>query len=141
MPWPLIAVQETGAIRVASGPRGDLPELAPFAYNVIVAKPETCEKRPTVCQRLVAGLAQAFTFIHDRPKDSMAILAKHLPAMDPKIFAEGFEVQRQATPKSPRVQEQSLAKAQDFMLATGMLNAGEKVSSFKELYTNKYVGN
>ena len=89
----------------------------------------------------IAGLAQAFAFIHDRPKESMAILAKHLPAMDPKIFAQGFEVQRQATPKSPRVQEQSLAKAQDFMLATSMLNAGEKVSSFKELYTNKYVGN
>jgi len=141
MPWPLIAVRESAALRVSSGPRGDLPELNPFAYNVIVAKPDTCEKRPTVCQRLVAGYAQAFAFMRSNPKESMAILAKRLPAMDPQIFAEGFEVQLLATPKTPRVEEASLAKAQEFMLATGMMTADEKLSSLKDIYTNAYAGN
>jgi ABC-type nitrate/sulfonate/bicarbonate transport system substrate-binding protein len=139
MPWPLIPVREGAAIRVASGPRGDLPEIEPFAYNVIVTRPEVCDKRPTVCERLVSGLTQAFAFMHDNPKETMAVLAKRLPATDPAIFAEGFELQLASTPRSPRIEEASLVKAQEFMLATGMMNADEKLASFQSIYTNKFV--
>jgi ABC-type nitrate/sulfonate/bicarbonate transport system substrate-binding protein len=139
MPWPLLPVHEGTAVRISSGPKGDAPELNPFAFTVIVAKPETCEKRPTVCQRLVAGIGQAFAFMHDSPRDSIAILTKRLPAMDPAIFAEGFELQRVSTPKTPHIEEASLTKAQDFMLATNMMTPEEKLASFKDIYTNKFA--
>jgi ABC-type nitrate/sulfonate/bicarbonate transport system substrate-binding protein len=138
-PWPLIAVQDGSAVRILSGPRGEAAELHPFAFTVIVAKPDTCDKRPTVCERLVAGLGKASTFMHEKPEEAMAIMSKRLPAMDPAVFREGYELQRLSTPKTPRIEEVALAKAQNFMLSTGMMNADEKLSWFKDIYTNKYV--
>ena len=43
-PWPLKPVVD-GLVVIASGPDGDPPNAIDFAYNVVLAKPETCEKR------------------------------------------------------------------------------------------------
>jgi len=139
LPWPLIPVQEGAAVRLASGPRGEFPELMPFAYTALVARPDFCDAKPTICERVVAGYAEAADYLHQKPKESVEILKKRLPAMNPGVFAEAFELVRQSTPKSPRIEEAGLVRAQDFMLVTGMMTEREKLASFKDIYTNKFV--
>jgi ABC-type nitrate/sulfonate/bicarbonate transport system substrate-binding protein len=139
LPWPLIPVQQGAAVRIASGLRGEFPELMPFAYTALVARPDFCDAKPSICERIVAGYGEAADYLHQKPKESIEILKKRLPAMDPGVFAEAFELVRQSTPKSPRIEETGLARAQDFMLVTGMMTEGEKLASFKDIYTNKFV--
>ena len=139
LPWTIVPVADGSAIKIASSPRGDFPELEPFTYTVVVAKPDTCEKKASVCERLVAGLGRAQTFMHDKPDRSIEILQKRIKGIDPKVFAEAYELVRLSTPKSPRTEEAGMIKAQDYMVATGMMTAQEKVPSIKDLFTNKYV--
>jgi len=142
LPFPLIPVHEGTAIRLASGPRGDFPDLQPFAYIVIVTRPDYCDKNASICTRVVAGFSKALAYIHDHPKESMEILKKRIPSnMAPEVFAEAFDLVRASTPKSPRVEDAAMAKAQDFMLSSGMMKPEERLPSLASVYTNKFAGN
>ena len=138
LPWTVIPVSGGSAVRLVSSPLSELPELTPFPYLVIMARPDTCEKKPTVCQRMVAGLAKAFAYFHERPAESLAILKKRLPQMDQTVLERSVELVRASTPKSPRTDEAALAKAQDFMIATGMMGEAERLAALKDVYTNTY---
>jgi len=52
-PWPLKPVVDGLSVVIASGPNGDPPNAINFAYNVVLAKPETCQKRKAVCAGVV----------------------------------------------------------------------------------------
>jgi ABC-type nitrate/sulfonate/bicarbonate transport system substrate-binding protein len=140
LPWPLIPVHDGTAIRLASGPRGDFPDLQPFAYITVVARPDYCGKNPSICERLVAGFAKALPYMREHPKESMEILKKRIPSnMSPEVFAEAYELVRLSTPASPRVEPPSLAKAQDYMIATGMMKEEERLPSVEKVINNTFV--
>ena len=58
MPWPLQPVLEGSAVVIASGSDGDPPDMYPFGHNIFVAKPETCERRKSVCAKLGKAMAK-----------------------------------------------------------------------------------
>jgi ABC-type nitrate/sulfonate/bicarbonate transport system substrate-binding protein len=139
LPWPLIPVHEGNAIRLASGPRGDFPDLQPFAYIAVVARPDYCDQHVSICTRMVSGFAKALAYIRQHPKESMAILQKRIPSnMSPEVAQEAFDLVRASTPETPRVDPASMAKAQEFMLNSGMMKPDEKIADLSPLFTNKY---
>ena len=141
LPWPVMAVHDANAVRLVSGPRGDFPELQPFAYIVIVTRPDYCDSHASICTRVVAGFAKALTYMREHPKESMAILEKRIPSnMDPAVAKEAFDLVYASTPASPRIEASSMARAQDFMIATGMMKESERLPSLDKVFTNKYVG-
>ena len=139
MPQTVQAVRDGLGILLASGVRGDFPELLPVSNNMIVTRPEFCEKKPSVCEKLMAGYAKAGTYMHEHPKESVEILKKRMAGMDEAVLAESFERILKWTPKSTRINEAVFPNSQEFMVAGGMLKAEEKLSSFKDIYTNKYA--
>ena len=140
LPWPLIPVHDGSAIRLASGVRGDFPELQPFAYIAVVARPDYCDKNPSICERFVAGFAKVLPYMREHPKESMEILKKRIPSdMSPEVFEEAYELVRQSTPPTPRVEPASLAKAQDYMIATGMMKEEERLPSVDKVINNSFV--
>ncbi len=142
LPWPLIPVHDGTAITLVSSPKGDFPELYPFTYIAVVARPGWCDAHVSICKRVVAGFAKALTFIREHPAQSIAILKKRIPSkIAPEVFQEAFDLMRDSTPKSPRVDEAALARAQDYMIATGMMKASEKLPSLAAVYTNKFQAN
>src|SRR5205823_7921897 len=44
-PFPLQPVLDGTAVVIASGPDGDPPNALEFAYNVVLTRPQTCERR------------------------------------------------------------------------------------------------
>jgi NitT/TauT family transport system substrate-binding protein len=139
VPWPLIAMREANAVPLSSPIRGDLPEVNPFAFNIVVTRPEVCEKRPGVCQKLIDGYTEAMQYMHEHPKQSVEILAKKMPKIDRAILEESFELTLKWTPKTARINDQGMVHAQDLMVTGGMIKAGEKLKSFDGIVTNKYA--
>ena len=138
-PWGPTAVQQGIGVRLSSPLRGDLPELAPQAYNIIVTRPDVCEERPSVCTKMMAGIGDALVLMHDKPQDAIAHLRKYMPNIDPRVFAESYDLIRRWTPRSAKVKEQGLVNAQQLMLVGGMLRPGEKLAAFKDIYTDKFT--
>jgi ABC-type nitrate/sulfonate/bicarbonate transport system substrate-binding protein len=139
MPQTVQAVHDGHGILLASGVRGDFPELLPITNNMIVTRPDTCEKRPSACEKLMQGYSKAAAFMHEKPEESVAILKKKMSGMDDAVLRESFTRLLKWTPKSTKINEAVFANSQDFMVAGGMLKAEEKLSSFKDIYSNKFA--
>jgi ABC-type nitrate/sulfonate/bicarbonate transport system substrate-binding protein len=106
---------------------------------MIVTRPDTCEKRPSLCEKLMAGYAKAAAYMHAHPKECIDILKKRMPGMDAAVLTESFQRILKWTPSSTRINEAVFPNSQDFMIAGGMLKTEEKLTSFKDIYTNKFT--
>ena len=89
-PWPLKPVVDGLSVVIASGPEGDPPNAIDFAYNVILAKPETCQKRRVVCVGMGQVMKEAVAYMHSNPEEVRAILAKKFPNLEPKLIEAAF---------------------------------------------------
>jgi NitT/TauT family transport system substrate-binding protein len=138
-PWPLKPVVDGASVVIASGPDGDPPNAINFAYNVVLAKPETCEKRRAVCEGVGQTMKEAIAYLHSHPTEVTAILGKKFPNLEPKLIAAAFEEIRKSTPKVPIVTKESLNNADDFNVEAGMMKADAKLKSYDGLYTDEFV--
>ena len=138
-PWPLKPVVDGLSVVIASGPEGDPPNAIDFAYNVILAKPETCEKRRPLCVGVGQVMKEAVAYIHSHPTEVLAILGKKFSNLEPKLIAAAFEEIRKSTPKVPVVTEKALLNADDFNIEAGMMKADAKLKSYDGLYTDEFV--
>src|SRR5215831_2572985 len=86
-PWPLKPVVDGESVVIASGPDGDPPNAVNFAYNVVLAKPETCQKRRAVCEGVGQAMKEAIAYLHSHPAEVTPILAKKFPSLEPKLIA------------------------------------------------------
>jgi NitT/TauT family transport system substrate-binding protein len=138
-PWPLKPVVDGASVVIASGPNGDPPNAINFAYNVVLAKPETCQKRREVCMGVGQVMKEAIAYLHTHPEEVKAILGKKFPNLEPKLIAAAFEEIRKSTPKVPIVTNESLHNADDFNIEAGMMKADAKLKSYDGLFTDEFV--
>jgi ABC-type nitrate/sulfonate/bicarbonate transport system substrate-binding protein len=134
-----MASRDGTGVTFVSIPRGDLAELYPFAFILLVTRPGLCESKPSVCRKLVAGYKRALTLIHDVPTEALAALRKKFDKIDPGVLAESFEVTRAAASKTGLVQEEGIKHAVDFQVDAGAMKPEEKIPNLSSLYTNKFV--
>jgi ABC-type nitrate/sulfonate/bicarbonate transport system substrate-binding protein len=136
-PWTKTS-QRQGDVLFASGIT-DMPELLPFASTTTATRPDLCDKKPSICAKLVEGYVQAHVFIQDHPQETLAILAKRMPSIHADDLAGSFVLMQKTIPRSPRFTEEGLAHAQELMLLGGMIKPDEKVADFSAMYTNKFI--
>jgi NitT/TauT family transport system substrate-binding protein len=138
-PYPLKPVLDGASIVIASGPDGDPPNAMPFAYNIVMARPDTCEKRKSACQKIGRVFNEALAYLHAHPQQTMAILQKKFAALEPALIASAFEEIRKSTPRTAVVTKESIENADDFNVAGGLMKAEDKLKSYDGLFTNEYV--
>ena len=138
-PWPLKPVVDGLSVVIASGPDGDPPNAVNFAYNVVLAKPETCEKRRQICVAMGQVMKEAIAYMHSNPAEVRAILGKKFPNLEPKLIEAAYAEILKSTPKVPVVTKQSLENADDFNVEAGMMKADAKLKSYDGLYTDEFV--
>jgi ABC-type nitrate/sulfonate/bicarbonate transport system substrate-binding protein len=139
MPWPVMASREGAGVTIVSIPKGDLPELTPFSFIVVLTRPGFCEGKPSVCRKLVAGYKRALGLIQNSPEESVAALRKKFDKTDPGVLADSFELMRVAASRTGLVQEAGLKRAIEFQVDAGAMGPDEKVPALPGLYTNTYV--
>lgn len=139
LPWPLQPVVAGTGVIIASGPGGDPPEMVPFAHNMVVARPDTCEKRPVVCQGVAQSFAEAARYVKEHPADALALMEKRFPKLEPKLLKAAFDEVRGVSPSPPVPTEKALENADLYNIGAGLMKPDEKLKSYKELFTDKYV--
>jgi len=139
MPWPIGPVLDGEAVVIASGPDGDPPDMVPFGMASLITKPETCEKRRSVCEKMGRAIAEAATFLRDNPAEAMKLLKKRFAALDDKVFAAGFENIRKSTPARPVTVRAALANGETYNIEAGLLPADARLKSYEGLYTEAFV--
>jgi ABC-type nitrate/sulfonate/bicarbonate transport system substrate-binding protein len=139
LPWTRKGTVEGTTVLVASGAEGDPPQLSPLAFNVVAAKPETCEKRRAICEKMGRAFKEATAYIRADAKGTLTILKKTFGAFDDAVLADAIEVVRKATPAVPAVTAQQLANAENFNIEARLMKPEAKLSSYDGLFTDQFV--
>ena len=139
LPWPLQPVVAGTGVIIASGPGGDPPEMVPFAHNMVVTRPDTCEKKPAVCRGVGQSFTEAAAFVKDHPADALGLMEKRFPKLDPKLLKAAFDEVRAVSPSPPVPSEKALENADLYNIAAGLMKPDEKLGSYRDLFTNEFV--
>lgn len=138
LPFTTQAVSKGAAIMLASGVT-DVPDLIPFAYDVVYGKPEACQQNRDKCLKLVRAYAKANQMILERPAEALEILKKRFSTMDPVLLAAAWEVVSKAHAKDLRVPLKGLQNAEKVSLEAKLLKPEDALKSYDGLFTDEYV--
>ena len=139
LPWTRKGTVEGTSMLVASGAEGDPPHLSPLAFNVLAAKPDTCEKRRSICEKIGRAFAEAIAYIRNDAKGTLAILKQTFSHFDDPVLVDAIEVVRKATPAVPAVTPEQLANAENFNVEARLMKVDEKLKSYDGLSTDQFV--
>jgi ABC-type nitrate/sulfonate/bicarbonate transport system substrate-binding protein len=139
LPWPRKPVVEGTAVLVASGSRNDPPHLVPLAFNVLATKPETCERRRSLCEKMGRTFSEAMAYIRDNPQGLFALLKKQFSNFDDAVLIASVDIIRRSTPQTAAVPVAALENADNFNIEARLMNPDEKLKSYDGLYTDAYV--
>lgn len=139
LPWTIDAVESGAAVMVASSPRGDLPELVPFNYSVVMTRPALCAEHRPVCEKMAHGFVLANQFIHDHPQDTAALVKSRFPTMSEAILAASIDTIRNATAVPPLPTLDGFTNSEQFNVNAGVTKPEEALKSFDGLYTTDFV--
>ena len=70
LPHSLVPLRQGTGVLISSNlrERPDFPELVPQVFNGVVTRADLCDKKPTVCSRIVDGLRPRHD-LHARPSE------------------------------------------------------------------------
>jgi ABC-type nitrate/sulfonate/bicarbonate transport system substrate-binding protein len=139
MPWPIGPVLDGKATLIASGADGDPPDMKPFGMASMITKPDTCEKRKSLCMKMGRAITEAAAYLRDRPAESLALLKKRFATLDEKVLAAGFEQIRKATPFPPVTVRGALENGELYNIEAGLLKPEDKLKTYDGLYTDEFV--
>ncbi|MGE0801279.1 MAG: ABC transporter substrate-binding protein [Lautropia sp.] len=137
-PFVATAVDQ-GAVVVIRNSRDDMPEINPYASNVIVTRPDYCQKNESICRDLVAGLAEALKMMQDEPAKAREILRARFAQLPAPVLERSFELIRSTSPKDPTTDERALRNTQQFALTGGTLKPDEKRDDLASLFSNRFA--
>ncbi|MCR5857975.1 ABC transporter substrate-binding protein [Mesorhizobium sp. J428] len=137
-PFTLQATNE-GAVKWFSGIRGDLPELNPNLYNVVIAHSGYCKENAETCTKFMRAVGKAMTLIKDKPDDALASLQKVFAKMPPEILKESFKATAGLTLPQATVSEQAVTNTIDYAKAAGMIPEGTQLPEAKSFFDNSYI--
>ncbi len=135
-------VQQQGAVIVANGTTAnpvDPPWLSHVDANVILVKKQTCVEHKSLCVKMGEAMVKAAAFIHDHPKETMAMLGKRTRVTDPKILQGMYEVTVAGTARAPVLDAKGLEAADQLNVEAGFMPADQKLKSYDSIFTNEYV--
>jgi ABC-type nitrate/sulfonate/bicarbonate transport system substrate-binding protein len=139
LPWTLQPVLNGSAVLVVSGPDGDPGDMKNLANTIVLTRPDTCEKRKSVCMAIGHAFAEASVYLHAHPAEAAAIVKKRFPTLDDKLYAAAFEITRKITPNPPVPTKESIENTDLYNVAAGLMKPEEKLPSYDGLYTDEYV--
>ena len=138
-PFPLKPVIDGVSIIIASGPDGDPPNALNFAYNVVLTRPETCEKRKSVCVKVGQVYKEAVAYMHEQPRETVAILQRRFPNLDAPLIDLAFQQILDIDAARTAGYQGALENADDFNVEGGLMKASEKLKSYDGLFTDEFV--
>jgi NitT/TauT family transport system substrate-binding protein len=139
LPWTVDAVQSGAAVMIASSPRGDLPELIPFNYSVLMTRPQLCADQRAICEKMAHGFVLAAQFIRDNQAGVLAVVKKRFPQTNDDILKAAVDTIRAATPAEPVPTEAGFENSEKFNVTARVMKPEDMLKSFDGLYTADFA--
>jgi ABC-type nitrate/sulfonate/bicarbonate transport system substrate-binding protein len=138
MPFTTQAIVKGSAVMLATATI-DAADLAPFAYGLVYARPETCRDRREKCARMARAMTAAAKFIREKPDEALEILRKRFGKLDPQVLNAAWQVVSKAHAQDTRVTVAGLENSQRVSIEAGLLDPKDALKSFEGLFTEEFL--
>lgn len=131
-----LAVAENDAFMLINLSAGEYAPLRGFPTVGLLAREDWLKGNPETATSVVRALWRAEKLIHDDPQKAADAARSFYSGVSDEIYAKAFEINQPAYSQDPRLTDEGMKIANDF-LKEGGGNAWS--GPIKELYTNEYV--
>ncbi len=138
-PWAQQVVHDGTAVIIAESVDGDPPGYSPNSSALLVTRPQFCAEHRSVCVKMGHSMVLATNFMHEHPKELLAILKKWFGTIDDAVLASAFEAVLRMTPQPPAPSAIQLKNGDKMNLDAGFLKAEEVIPSYDGLFTTEFV--
>jgi NitT/TauT family transport system substrate-binding protein len=138
-PWAQQVLTNGSAVVVSDGAKGEPKEFSPIGSVMVVTRPQFCADHRSVCVKMGHVMKLAADFIHDHPKESLAILTKRYPKVEEKVLEASYDAVREMTPQPPVPDAKQLANAENMNIAAGFMNPAQRLKSYAPLFSADYA--
>jgi NitT/TauT family transport system substrate-binding protein len=136
-PTPELAVSRGKAVMLTNNLGGTDREMDNWLFELLYVRPEYAKANPDTVRRMVRGFLDAIAFIHEgSDAEHMAILKKNFSGVPDEIIMAGMKNMRPIFIRDGRITEESVMKAAQFLIQTGVLN---KAPKWSEVATNEFL--
>lgn len=138
-PWPQQVEDDSSAVIVASGPKGEPASLLPIGSGLVVTRPQLCAEHRSVCEKMGHAMLLAAQAAHNRPKDVLAVLAKRFPSIKLSVLEHSQALLIAGTPLVPAVDPEAIRKGDQLNVDAGFMKPSDMLPSYEGLSTNEYL--
>ncbi len=122
-----------------NGSEGDPPGYAPLASSLLVARPQLCVDRRSLCEKLGHSIVEAASYIHDHRGGAIASLKKRFPTLDDAVLAASADAVIEMTDRPPASSAAAIANGDRMNADAGFLKPDELLKTYDDLFTNEYL--
>lgn len=138
-PWSEQVLAMGNAVIIANSLTGDPEWMTPFAAGLVITRGQFCSDHRSVCMKMGHSLVEAVAFVHEHRPEALAVLRAHFPQIDAGVTEKSFAAIEKSMAGKPVIVETAISKADRVNIEAGFMKPDEKLSSYKELYTNEFV--
>ena len=132
------ALAGTGVL-VSDAGKGEPVKYSPITPALLATRAAFCAEHQAICAAMVHGFVEAAQFIHDHPKQSVAIMKAHFSQYDDNVLEASYQLLRATTPIPPKTTIKELENGELIDIAAGLLKASEKLPDYAPLIDNEFV--
>lgn len=138
-PWAQQVEQDGSAVIIANGVDGDPPGYSPSASALLVTRPQFCVEKRDVCAKMGHSMTMAANFMHEHPKELLAILKKRFAMIDDAVLASAFREVVKMTPRPPAPSAIQFKNGDKINLDAGFIKPEEMLASYDDIFTTDFV--
>ena len=136
-PAPELAVSRGKSVMFTNNLAGLDPAYDNFLFELLYVRPEFAKSDPDVVRRMIRGLLDAIAFIHDgSDADHLVVLKKNFSGAPDDILLAAMKSIRPIFKRDARITEESVNKAAQFMMQTGVVT---KVPVWSAVASNEFL--
>jgi ABC-type nitrate/sulfonate/bicarbonate transport system substrate-binding protein len=106
---------------------------------LLVTRPQVCKQKPELCRKMAAGVVEASRVMHEQPERAIGVLQKRFPQVNADVLNAAYALIRDSTSNPPRLGDVEFENGERYNIAAGLMKPQDKLSSYKELYTDEFL--
>jgi len=136
-PAPELAIARGHAVPFTDNLNGGDPAYQNFLFELLYVRPDLAKSDPELVRKMIRGFIDAIAFIQDgSDADQLTILKKDFSGASDEVLLASMKHMRPIFIRDVRITEESVNKAGQFMLQTGVVS---KLPKWTDVSSNEFL--
>jgi NitT/TauT family transport system substrate-binding protein len=138
-PFAQIALLDGTGVMVSDTTAGEPTDFSPVSSALLLARASFCPEHKSICVKLVHGIAAASRFVHDHPKETLAVMKRHFGTYGDAVLEASYKSMLPMMPTPPITTPNELENADRLDIESGFLKPADKLADYAAIIDNEFA--